>query len=544
MARRIEIHPAGPDGHLSIVEVVLPSRGKQYQVSIRTQGGDLLCTVYEGNATDIYSLVDATATALVNQATFSYGCDSRPYLWNGSYWEEVDTWLMGLSISMHRRIRSGELHSRNSPCFYNTVRSIWRSSDREELTLQPFGKCRGIPLKDCVLEIADDGIVSSSPHNPENHNLHRLPVEFDDVIGEYIESDQGYKSESILTAFLMSSLTPEQRITLQRWFGLHLVVHRIANPEKMLYMSGAGGNGKGVVINLLRALVTDASVASLRLRDLKTSSNLEMLSGKLAMVGGEASPDTDQELLKAIVSWEELNVNPKYRDPFGLTPRCLVTQASNHAPQFNDDSDAMARRAIVLTMENQPSNSNKIAGLGDLIKEREYALLVAWSVYGAQEIIRAGTIELPESIASYSSAAVRPVRTVDRFIEVLEFGSFEVADDELYQAYSIFTKSQGLAIQPKSEFFKELERRLTRAGRMFVRRSKVTGYTAQAYLNERAQKVAFVPALLSATQIKVIFGLRISEGHFGPAIGQPIPGWRRDLPPFVNERLCESGASV
>lgn len=532
MTRKLEIHPAGLDGHLSIVEVVLPSRRKQYQVSIQGPNNSALCSFTEEHATDVYSLVDAAATALVNLQTFAYGYDSRPYLWSGSKWEEVDAWLIGLSTSMHRRIRSGQLLAKNSPSFYNTVRSIWRSSAREELTLQPFGKCRGVPLKDCVLELADDGVIGTSPHKPENQNLHCLPIEFDDVLEEYVESDNGYKPESMLSSFLMSSLGADQRVALQRWFGLHLAVHRIGNPEKLLYMVGSGGNGKGVVIKLLRALVTDASVASLRLRDLKISSNLELLAGKLAMVSGEASPDTDQELLKAIVSWEELNVNPKYRDPFGLTPRCLVTQASNHAPQFNDDSDAMARRAIVLTMENQPSKASKIAGLGELIREKEYAQLVAWSIYGAQEIIRTGTIEIPESVAAYSNAAVRPVRTVDRFMEVLEFGSFEIADDELYQAYCIHTKRQALSIQPKNEILKELESRLTRAGRVYVRRSKVTGYTPQKYLNEQAKEVVLVPALLSAKQVKLFFGFRISAGNFGPAIGQRIPEYRRELPSF------------
>ena len=51
------------------------------------------------------------------------------------------------------------------------------------------------------------------------------------------------------------------------------------------------------------------------------------LQHRLAMVGTEGSPDTNSEVLKNLVSWEPLTVNPKYRDPFKLHPMCLVTQA-------------------------------------------------------------------------------------------------------------------------------------------------------------------------------------------------------------------------
>ncbi|EHL21074.1 primase [Acidovorax sp. NO-1] len=532
MATKIVIHPAGQSGPFEIVSSVLPSQTLRYTMQLLRPDGSVLLKVEEDHATDVYSLVDVVAAALANEQTFSYGYDNQPYLWDGRRWVNANVWLQSVSTGMHRRIRSGEYRSKSSACFYNTMQALWIASGRKELALKPFGVCNGIPLADGVFEFEGANGLNVAPHKPENENLHFLPVSCDDVVKAFFEVQLNQCDESLLFRFLRTSLDPDQRKVLQRWFGLHLVVHKVGNPEKMLYMYGGGGNGKGMVVQMLRSLVTDDAVAALRLKDLTIPSNLELLIGKMAMIGAEGSPETDNEMLKTIVSWEELTVNPKYRDPFGLRPSCLVTQASNPTPHFDDDSDAMVRRVIVLHMTYKPTEAEKIQGIAERIRSAEYPLLVAWALHGALEVLQAGTIVVPQSVAELSAEIVRPVRTVDRFFEVLEFGRYEIAEDELYAAYCLHIKKQGLKVQPKAEFFEALMTRLDRKGILYQRRAKVTGYRAQAFMNDRQELSALVPALLAAKHVNAFFGLRIAEGHFGPAIGQVIPENRRDLPAF------------
>lgn len=482
---------------------------------------------------DNQSIVFVVARALVAEPTFAYGYNNLPYLWMGNRWEDVDGWLRALSASMHGLIRTGEFNSKSSRCFYNSMLSAWVSSARPVLELKPFGKCQGVPVEDGVLVISKDGSIEYALHDSANQNLHFLPVKMAEVNDEYVELTLGLRSNSLLENFLNSSLNDDQRDVLQQWFGLHLVVHRVGNPERMVYMHGLGGNGKGVVVGLLKALVTENAVGNLRLNDLSTASNLELLTGKLAMIGSESGPPvTDHEILKTIVSWESLNVNPKYRDPFSLRPTCLVTQASNLTPHFNDDSDAMVRRVIALNMTHKSGSLTRVVSLVTKIPELEYPLLVAWSLIGATRVIEAGTLIVPESVETYSARVVRPVRTVDRFLEVLEYGQFEISEDELYKAYSLHSKAQGLAIRPKSEFFEDIMLRLDRERILYMRRLKATGYEAQRYINEKQVHAVLVPALLAAKQINLFMGFRIAEGHFGQAIGQPIPASRRDVPAF------------
>ncbi len=267
------------------------------------------------------------------------------------------------------------------------------------------------------------------------------------------------------------------------------------------------------------------------------------LQHRLAMVGTEGSPDTNSEVLKNLVSWEPLTVNPKYRDPFKLHPMCLVTQASNPAPQFDDDSEAMVRRVIAMHMTYQESEQAKILDLAEKVKRDEYALLVAFALIGAGEVVEAGTIVVPKSIADFSANIVRPVRPVDRFMDLLEYGHFEVADDELYEAYCQTCVKQKLTQGPRSDFLEAFERRLRRAGRRFLRRAGAELYVAQTYINSRNERPLLVPQLQATEHIDIFLGLRIGQGPFGPAIGQAIPEVRRRVPRFEAVASAESATS-
>lgn len=528
-------YAVGPQPHFEIGESINPKTGDhRYEVNVtRPDGAALLPPVIVDNPLDAHTVAFVVAQAMSKLPTLAYGYNNQPYLWEGTHWVNADDWMKTLSVSMNGLIRTGQLMGKSSKCFYTTMLATWFSLNKAPMALKPFGKSRGFPTKEGVLYFDDDGKKGFVLHDPAHENLHVLPVSAMDVMRQYTELWHGRRDDSLLMRFLRSSLNEDQLVTLRRWFGLHLVAHQVGNPEKLLYMWGPGGNGKGVIVGLLRGLLTDPAVATLRLKDLRIPSNLEMLIGKLAMIGAEGSPETDNELLKTIVSWEHLTVNPKYRDPFELQPTCLVTQASNPPPHFDDDSDAMVRRVIVLHMTHQPTDAEKVVNIAKKVIEEEYALLVAFALRGAEEVAQAGTIEVPASVVEYSRTVVRPVRPVDRFQVLLEFGNFEVADDELYEGFRLMCLKHRLPLLPPAEFQAELVKRLERTGKLFLRRAKVTGYSPQVHINDRGEKAFLVPQLAAAEETRLFFGLRIAEGPYGPPIGQAIPATRRGLPAFA-----------
>lgn len=574
MKSKVPFDPKAELEHLAIKQSLSPDgRSLTFQIQVfRPDGTPLIEPVTSEDPVDTTSITFAVSRVMARFEGLTYAYNGVPYLWDGSKWTPAEGWLHALSHSFHGSIRTGELTTKTSKCYYNTMRAAWLAAQREPLKLSPYGVTGGIPMKDGVLSLypreyvmrlSDDAraaiglchgfdekgnpdashgafgplppdpgsdLISVIPPTPADGNVHLVPTNVLGVIRNMGRLAAGECQDSVFVRFLNSALDADQQNIIQQWFGYHLVLHRIPKQEKMVYLYGTGGNGKGMLISLLRGLLTNDAVATLSLKDLKISANLEALAGKAAMIGAEGTPETDNELLKTIVSWEKLQVNPKYRDPFDLQPMCLVTQASNEAPEFKDDSDAMVRRVLAIEMKFRATDQNRITDVASRVLRDEYPLLVAWALNGAQEVLRAGALVVPKSIREHSEQVVRPMRPVDRFMGLLEFGNFEVADDELYAAYVLSSKKQGIVkIEPRREFFASLDIRLQRSGNLFQRRSKATGYPPQKHINEFQQIVALCPQLLEVTSCDLFLGFRIAEGPFGPAIGQRIPETRRGV---------------
>ena len=273
------------------------------------------------------------------------------------------------------------------------------------------------PFLDGVWSL-DRGNGEKVAHDPKHMNTRVLPLTVHQAIQYYMEVDCVDHKDSMLMKFLRSTLDEDQLVTIRRWFGYHLLSHRLPNAEKFLYLYGSGSNGKSQLLQLLRGLVGKESCAELRLSDLKVSASLERLVGALAMIGSEASTKTELETLELLVSREPLHCNPKYRDPFDIETECLVSQASNYPPYFDDTSSAMALRVIALHLKRTFNEAeDRIEGLAHRIVTEEYPILLGYALVGAHEISEMGRFEVPTSIKEHSTQEVAVTTTWENLNE-------------------------------------------------------------------------------------------------------------------------------
>lgn len=519
----VRLLPVGPTGAFS------------YDVRIERPDGRKLAPVVVTDPLDQHSIAEVVAARLAADPEFAYGYNGQPYIWTGTHWSNADQWLQSLSHSMHALIRTGLHTSKSARCLYVTAGKAWAARNQSRtLSLRPYGDGRGIPVLDGVFQVGPTGALNVVPHDPAHGNLHVLPAQSQDVFDAMMEMSAGEGKDTYLMRFLRSSLSDDQLTFMRRWFGLHLVLDHLSHhPQKFVYMYGKGGNGKGVLSELLEELVTSRAVAHLRLSDLKVSSNVERLAGAVSMLSGESSPDTDEDVFKQITAGETVNVNPKYRDPYSLRATCLVTQSSNLTPSFRDVSNAIARRLIAIRMEHRPSEGELIPDLVERVRRDEYPYLAAFALQGAVEVIEAGRLVVPVAIANLSESLARPSRPVDLFYELLEFGPWEVASDELYAAYSFTCRKQRLSFTDKKTFLADLNDLCVRFGQDREVRDKVTGYNPSEYVSERSTRELLVPQLRESSSTEVWFGVRVAEGPLGPAIGGPILPSRRGLRRFL-----------
>lgn len=534
-----------------------------YSIEVRAPNGQPLYNISSAAILDRTSLAILISQRMAKDAHFGFGRDQMPYRWTGNHWELVEKWMASLDYSMHVLVRTG-LNNRDSSLRTESM-AAWQAMSQypsDGLDLRAFGSCPGIPFSDVVLLLPHRGrlalelskdVYKTVSHQPENMNLRVLPVTFDEVHASFeltpipdwsIENDTKMEQlckqpfdNSLTWRFFESTLEGAQRVQLQRWFGFHLVSHLYPNPEKMMYLWGDGANGKSQILWLLRGLVSADACAELRLSDLKHSPNLEMIVGKLAMLGSEANTNTELERLKSLISKEPQGVNPKYRDPYSFVPDCLITQASNKPPRFSEQSDAMARRVVSLHLKKSFSNSAiKVQDIAKRIIEEEYTYLVAFALRGLVSVSYKGEYTVLDSIARESEEKVGEGNPFEVFAEEIEYGPFEVAHKELHRYYLNWCRTSGGNVNASSmkELLDQLERIAKKDDRKIKRDARSTQYNLSYWYDAQQKRIAVAPELQETKKPEVVRGLRINNRN-GLLIGQPLPAGSRDAELFAQD---------
>lgn len=550
---------AGPQDFLSITLSDNKQTGQYtYNIEVRAPDGQPLYHIQSSNVVDRTSLAILIAQKLAKDEHFGFGRDQMPYRWIGTCWAPVEKWMMSLSYSMHVLVRTS-LNSRDSSLMAETL-AAWQATSQypsDGLDLRAFGSCPGIPFEDGVVMLPERGrfvmelpmdYFDITPHRPEHMNLRVLPVRFEqvhetcqvrmttsagDVDGHRVAASP-YQN-SLTWRFFESTLEPVQMHQLMRWFGFHLVSHLFPNPEKMMYLWGDGGNGKSQILWLLRGLVGPDACAELRLTDLRHSPNVELLAGKLAMIGSEANTSTELERLKSLISKEPQAVNPKYRDPYSFVPDCLITQASNKPPRFEEQSDAMARRVISLHLKRSFSNADdKVQDIAKKIIGEEYPFLVAFAMLGLRFIVWDNGFKVLDDIERESKEKVSEGNPFDVFADELEYGPFEIAQKELHRYYLRWCKTTGGNVNTASmkELLDQLERISKKADRRIKRDARSTQYAPSYWYDNTNKRVLLVPELQDIKKPEVVRGFRINNRN-GLVIGQPLPAGSRDADLFA-----------
>ena len=124
--------------------------------------------------------------------------------------------------------------------------------------------------------------------------------------------------------------------------------------EKFLLLIGPGANGKSVLLHVVESLVGREHVCAVQPSQFENRFQRGHLQGRLANIiteiaeGGEIA----DAQLKSLVSGEMTTAEHKHQDPFDFVPYAKHWFASNHLPHTRDFSNALFRRAIILTFNN------------------------------------------------------------------------------------------------------------------------------------------------------------------------------------------------
>ena len=246
----------------------------------------------------------------------------------------------------------------------------------------------------------------------------------------------------------------------------------LTNFQKYILLLGFGGNGKSVLLDVLRALIGVNNIASVQPSQFNNRFQLASLDGKRVNLVTELPEGYvmhDAEL-KGLVVGETTTVEHKFGTPFLLRPVFKLWLCANHLPHTRDFSDAFFRRVIVLTFNRKFTGKTADLHLTDKLLNELPGIAALVLTAFAKALVKESFTEPASSFAIKDEWRLQ-VDQVQQFVaEQCNPDAFgKVTCTDLYAAYQTWVKACGIRLA------------ITRIS--FNKRLKVLGYKIDASTN-------------------------------------------------------------
>lgn len=242
--------------------------------------------------------------------------------------------------------------------------------------------------------------------------------------------------------------------------------------EKFFLLIGSGANGKSVLLGVIEALVGPQYIAAVQPSQFENRFQRAHLHGKLANIVTEIAEGAEiaDAQLKAIVSGELTTAEHKMRPPFDFRPFATCWFGTNHMPHTRDFSDALFRRAVVLTFNRKFYGKQRDPHLKDRLIQ-ELPGILAVSLKAIAGVIARGEFTIPASSMDAAREWRMEADQVAQFVEdaCTSASNAKSTSAELYRAYQNWVDAAGIR---KTLNRKNFTSRLERLGMVAVKGAK------------------------------------------------------------------------
>ena len=221
--------------------------------------------------------------------------------------------------------------------------------------------------------------IELQPHSPQVVSRVCLPYDYD----AFAQCPQW-------VTFLEQILPDaDSRQLLQQVFGYCLTYD--VSQQKFFMFEGFGGNGKGVVTNILTRLLAPENVSALSLHRFGGTHDLIVTVGKLVNIMSElkATDKVAEHILKQFTGGDAITFNPKYQAPFSAKPTAKIILSGNERPGFTDRSNGLWRRLIILPFPVTIAEDERNVNLEEELAA-ELSGILNWAIVGAKSLYTAG----------------------------------------------------------------------------------------------------------------------------------------------------------
>ena len=279
-----------------------------------------------------------------------FHAQDQTWLWNPS-----GVWEICRDRTI-KQIAQGVIDSEDidvSAGLVNGVSDVLKSEINSADHLFNLGNPETVNCLNGQLEL-EDGTFQLRPHKREEYRTTQIPISYD-------PRASAKRFQKFLTEIFESAQDADEKVEcLLQMIGYTLMSH--SRHEKFIMLIGNGANGKSVLLAIIEALCGSSNVAGVQPSKFESSFQRAHLHNKLANIVTELSEGeklADAEL-KSITSGEPVTVEHKYQHPFNMRPYSTCWFGTNHMPPTSDFSEALFRRAMIVTFNRtfQPHEQN------------------------------------------------------------------------------------------------------------------------------------------------------------------------------------------
>ncbi|MGZ4993178.1 MAG: DNA primase family protein [Methylobacter sp.] len=294
-------------------------------------------------------------------------------------------------------------------------------------------------------------------HNPKHYAKNKLSFDYDS------EAVCPLWLEFLAQVFRDDKDQADKIALLQEFTGLSLTP--ITRFQKMLWLIGAGSNGKGVIFDIVRELIGSDNCSALPLADFKQRFALEQLEQKLANLDPEMSVSAvlADSKIKSVVGGDVISLERKMERVFQSRLYAKLWAAANSLPVTRDTSHGFFRRVLILTFNRVFLDSEQDKQLTNKLRE-ELPGIFNWALAGLHRLLENDEFTVPESAVQELDEYKVNSNNVERFkrehLDELD-ASANVREGqqlgEIYPHYQVFCRANGMIPVNSSAFGQQLK---------------------------------------------------------------------------------------
>lgn len=232
--------------------------------------------------------------------------------------------------------------------------------------------------------------------------------------------------------------------------------------EKGFMLYGSGSNGKSVLLDVIKKLITEDNISSVDLSDLEKSFSRSMLYNKLVNLTDEMEGKIkDSGFYKRIASGNTIEAQFKFKDSFNFKPFCTMVFAMNNFPQINDKTHGLYRKMILIPFDVTIKEEDQDKDLGEKLKNELDGILQV-ALTGLNRLAEQNRFTHSLKGNSIMEEFKRNSNPVEIFFDdmVVENKEGEINSKELYALYTKFCNDEGIKdIMNNINFGKEVKKK-------------------------------------------------------------------------------------